>query len=78
VFATRAPARPNPICMSAVKSIKIEGNIIHFSGADILDQTPLLDIKPYVPRFDHFEVTRWGWLQTSKSDKTTADDRFEK
>jgi len=58
VFATRAPARPNPIGMSAVRLLRIEGCTLHVADVDILDGTPLLDIKPYVPRFDHLPAER--------------------
>ena len=63
VFATRAPARPNPIGLSIVKLLKISGSTIFFEGADMLDDTPLLDIKPYVPGFDHRCATAIGWLE---------------
>ncbi len=62
VFATRIPGRPNPIGISVVRCIKIEGCIIHVEDIDILDGTPLLDIKPYVPDFDSRIVERIGWL----------------
>ncbi|MCK4512393.1 tRNA (N6-threonylcarbamoyladenosine(37)-N6)-methyltransferase TrmO [bacterium] len=61
VFATRSPRRPNPIGMSLVKLIRIEGNILHVEDVDILDGTPLLDIKPYIFRFDSRENARSGW-----------------
>ena len=77
VFATRAPCRPNPIGMSAVRLQRIEGNVLHVRDVDILDGTPLLDIKPYVPEFDHFEVRRSGWLDRAGSDRTVADSRFD-
>ncbi len=63
VFATRAPNRPNPIGLSVVRLVKCEGNILHIEDVDILDGTPLLDIKPYVPQFDHPQVERIGWLE---------------
>ena len=63
VFSTRHPARPNPIGLSTVELVRREGNILYVAGLDILDQTPLLDIKPYVPRFDHHPAPRTGWLQ---------------
>ena len=75
VFATRAPSRPNPIGLSVVKLIRIEGNIITFSGADMLNNTPLLDIKPYVPLFDPPSVEKIGWLQhNSKRLENSQDD----
>ncbi len=61
VFATRSPSRPNAIGLSVVELIKVEGNILHFDGADMLDGTPLLDIKPYSVKFDRIHTTRNGW-----------------
>ncbi len=61
VFATRAPCRPNAIGLSIVRLIRREGNVLHVDGLDVLDGTPLLDIKPYVGRFDCIEGTRNGW-----------------
>ena len=59
IFATRAPKRPNPIGISTVRLLAIEGNRLHIEGVDILDGTPLLDIKPYVPAFDRIDAGRW-------------------
>jgi tRNA-Thr(GGU) m(6)t(6)A37 methyltransferase TsaA len=78
VFATRAPVRPNPIGMSCVRLISVESNILTIMGIDILDETPLLDIKPYVQSFDSFDVRRCGWLDNIKSGPDRADERFEK
>jgi len=61
IFATRAPHRPNPIGFSVVKLIAVEKNILHIEDVDILDETPLLDIKPYVKRFDSQDNVRSGW-----------------
>jgi len=61
IFATRAPARPNPIGLSIVEVVKREGNILYINGVDVLDGTPLLDIKPYVSRFDCIKTKRNGW-----------------
>ena len=61
VFSTRAPCRPNPIGLSVVELIKMEGNILHVDGLDILDGTPLLDIKPYTAKFDLHAVKKNGW-----------------
>jgi len=61
VFSTRAPCRPNPIGLSIVRLIRREGNVLHIEGADILDGTPLLDIKPYASRFDCVQTDRNGW-----------------
>ena len=63
VFATRAPSRPNPIGLSIVRLVKIKGNMVYIKDVDIVDGTPLLDIKPYVPEFDLREVNRIGWLE---------------
>ncbi len=80
VFATRAPVRPNPIGLSVVRLLKIEGNQIAFSGADMLNNTPLLDIKPYVPIFEPATVESFGWVENqSKNLKNRKDDgRFLK
>jgi tRNA (adenine37-N6)-methyltransferase len=78
VFATRAPARPNPIGLSAVRLLEIRGNRLTVQEVDILDGTPLLDIKPYVPQFDCFETARSGWLQGSTLRRAKADNRFER
>jgi len=78
VFATRAPKRPNPIGISVVKLRKIEGNILNIEDVDIVDGTPMLDIKPYVPEFDIQGVDRIGWL-TQKANKVhlkKSDKRF--
>jgi tRNA-Thr(GGU) m(6)t(6)A37 methyltransferase TsaA len=78
VFATRAPSRPNPIGLSIVRLLAIEGQVLHIENVDILDGTPLLDIKPYVPAFDHHEVERTGWLEMARESvkETRSDDRF--
>ncbi len=62
LFATRYPARPNPIGLSVVELLAREGNVLRVRGVDVLDGTPLLDIKPYVPAFDAWEATCIGWL----------------
>jgi tRNA-Thr(GGU) m(6)t(6)A37 methyltransferase TsaA len=76
LFATRAPCRPNPIGISSVKLIRIQNCILYVADIDILDQTPLLDVKPYVPKFDCFEVERLGWLAAGPPVTKFADDRF--
>jgi len=78
LFATRAPKRPNPIGLSIVQLERIEDGILHVQNVDILDGTPLLDIKPYVPDFDQCGPARTGWLdETSKAVRTRrADQRF--
>ena len=80
VFATRAPKRPNPIGLSIVRLVRIQGSTLDIENVDILDRTPLLDIKPYVPEFDHQEDCRIGWLeQVQRMVKTKrSDDRFRK
>jgi len=62
VFATRYPARPNPIGLSVVRLLGREGNVLRIAGVDVLDGMPLLDIKPCVSQFDRREGTRIGWL----------------
>lgn len=78
VFATRAPKRPNAIGISVVKLISIEENFLIIENVDLLDGTPLLDIKPYVPAFDAFSDAKTGWLdQTAGSaGSVRADERF--
>ena len=73
VFATRAPCRPNPIGLSLVRLVRREGCTLHIEDVDILDGTPLLDIKPYVGRFDLREGARCGWLD--QIDEATAKHR---
>jgi tRNA (adenine37-N6)-methyltransferase len=79
VFATRAPKRPNPIGMSVVQLNRIENGILHVCNIDILDGTPLLDIKPYVPEFDHPQEVRTGWIANSTDTVLTkkSDKRFK-
>ena len=62
VFATRAPARPNRLGLSIVRLLSVQGRMLEFSGNDMLDRTPVLDIKPYVPRFDQRSTERIGWF----------------
>ena len=79
VFATRAPRRPNAIGISVVRLVGIEGCTLHIEEVDIVDSTPLLDIKPYVPEFDSREVGRIGWLagKTERVASAAADERFK-
>ncbi len=79
VFSTRAPNRPNPIGLSVVRLVNIEGNILNVENLDILDGTPLLDIKPSVPEFDSPTEFRLGWLESvrGKVRNTRSDKRFE-
>ncbi|NQT92738.1 MAG: tRNA (N6-threonylcarbamoyladenosine(37)-N6)-methyltransferase TrmO [Lentisphaerae bacterium] len=78
VFSTRAPKRPNPIGMSIVGLLRVEGNVLHVEDIDVLDGTPLLDVKPYVPEFDHRSNVRTGWLSRTTDGVATkrSDDRF--
>ena len=79
VFAIRAPRRPNPIGLSVVRLEKREGPVLHLAEMDMLDETPLLDIKPYVPRFDYRENARTGWMDGKFDDpghRKISDDRF--
>ena len=77
LFATRAPARPNPIGISVLRLLEIDGNRLQIEDVDLLDGTPVLDIKPYVRGFDDQTDVRCGWLDEIKERQTTADDRFE-
>ena len=77
LFATRAPCRPNPIGLSPVRLLRVVGNVLHVADVDVLDGTPLLDIKPYAPQFDCFDVTRSGWLDSTSGRQTVSDGRFQ-
>jgi len=79
LFSTRAPKRPNPIGLSVVELERVDAEVLHIRGADILDGTPLLDIKPYVPAFDAPETARVGWLEGAEARvaRRRSDDRFE-
>lgn len=76
LFATRAPSRPNPIGISAVRLLRREGRFLHVAELDLLDGTPVLDLKPYAPTFDVFPVSREGWLEDRAQRSGRADDRF--
>jgi tRNA-Thr(GGU) m(6)t(6)A37 methyltransferase TsaA len=78
VFATRAPARPNPIGLSPVRLLDVQGNTLRVRDLDVLDGTPLLDIKPYIAQFDSFKNVKSGWLRGSTFKGAKADNRFEK
>ena len=81
VFATRSPKRPNRIGMSVVKVKKVEGNTVYIENVDILNGTPLLDIKPYVPQLyeDTIDELRIGWFENNhkKAKSQKSDDRFK-
>jgi tRNA-Thr(GGU) m(6)t(6)A37 methyltransferase TsaA len=78
VFATRAPRRPNAIGLSVVRLVGVEGCTVHIEDVDIVDKTPLLDIKPYVLEFDARTSVRTGWLskRTDQLVEVKADKRF--
>ncbi len=69
LFATRSPDRPNPLGLSAVQLLRVEGTDLHVRGIDLLDGTPIVDIKPYVPYADAFPSSRAGWIDELKSDE---------
>jgi len=78
VFATRAPRRPNPIGLSTVRLIEVSGTTLVVEDGDILDGTPLLDLKPYVPAFDSYPNASSGWLEGSagRAGSCRSDERF--
>jgi tRNA-Thr(GGU) m(6)t(6)A37 methyltransferase TsaA len=76
LFATRSPNRPNPIGLSVVQLVHRNGHVLRVRGLDILDATPLLDIKPYVPEFDSYPTAKAGWFEDCNSNREVADARF--
>lgn len=78
LFATRAPRRPNPIGLSIVELLKVEDGKLHIRNVDMVDGTPLLDIKPYVPEFDLNVNVRIGWIEEARkrSANRLSDSRF--
>ena len=76
LFSTRAPKRPNGIGMSLVEVIKVRGNIIEFRGVDMINNTPLLDIKPYFPLIDTREGAKCGWFDKLEKKNVISDNRF--
>jgi len=74
IFAIRSPNRPNPIGISIVRLININKNILHVEDLDIVDGTPLLDIKPYVPEFDTRDAKKIGWLTKNINKLPVAND----
>ncbi len=76
LFATRAPSRPNPIGISVVRLLAVDGNRLEIQDVDLLDGTPILDIKPYVPPFDEPVEVRLGWLEEARRRAGRSDDRF--
>jgi tRNA-Thr(GGU) m(6)t(6)A37 methyltransferase TsaA len=78
IFATRSPRRPNPIGLSIVRLIAIHDMTLDIEDVDLLDGTPVLDIKPYVPAFDARETERIGWFagRIERIHTTRSDNRF--
>ncbi|HHQ45471.1 MAG TPA: tRNA (N6-threonylcarbamoyladenosine(37)-N6)-methyltransferase TrmO [Candidatus Altiarchaeales archaeon] len=78
VFSTRAPRRPNPIGITVVKLDSVEGNTLNVRGVDMLDGTPLLDIKPYIPEFDVRSDAETGWIRERVGGAHLSDGRFKR
>lgn len=76
LFATRAPCRPNPVGMSVVRLLRCEEHTLHVAELDVLDGTPLIDIKPYIPEFDAYPDSRAGWFDAGRTARSVADLRF--
>jgi tRNA-Thr(GGU) m(6)t(6)A37 methyltransferase TsaA len=78
VYATRSPLRPNHIGLSIVRLTNVKENIITVAGIDVLDGTPIFDIKPYIAAFDSVEKSRSGWMQASEKEVAAkrSDQRF--
>jgi len=76
LFATRAPSRPNPIGLSVVRLMAVVDQRLEIEGLDLLDGTPVLDIKPYVGEFDEPGEVRFGWLEDARRRAAQSDDRF--
>lgn len=78
IFACRSPRRPNPIGLSLVRVIRVDGSVLDIEDVDMVDGTPLLDIKPYVPLFDSASDAKTGWFAHRAGGVFTArsDDRF--
>jgi tRNA-Thr(GGU) m(6)t(6)A37 methyltransferase TsaA len=80
IFAIRAPSRPTPIGLSVVRLVRVEGNKLFVQDVDVVNGTPLLDVKPYVPQFDSRDGASAGWLDQNVEKRwTTKDDgRFSR
>ena len=78
VYATRSPLRPNHIGISIVRLVSLQENILTIEGVDVLDNTPLIDIKPYIENFDRVEDSTSGWMTADREEvaKTRSDGRF--
>ena len=80
IFACKAPKRPNAIGISTVKLISIKENVLYIEQVDMLDETPLIDIKPFSPRYDNRLNAKTGWLERFKKtplEKLRSDERFK-
>lgn len=80
IFSCKAPKRPNAIGLSTVRLLSVEGNLVHIEQVDMLDGTPLIDIKPFYPRYDNRENATLGWLEKNKDlplEKLRSDERFK-
>lgn len=80
IFATKAPKRPNAIGISTVKLIRVDNNILHIEQVDMLDGTPLIDIKPFYPRYDNRQEVKIGWLEKNQDlpvENLRSDNRFK-
>jgi tRNA (adenine37-N6)-methyltransferase len=80
VFATRSPRHPNPIGLSIVRLLAVAGSTLHVGNLDLVDGTPVLDVKPYVPEFDHVAAERIGWFaeRAAAVHRVRADARFDR
>jgi tRNA (adenine37-N6)-methyltransferase len=78
IFATRSPKRPNPVGLSVMALLGVEGNTLLLENVDVLDATPVIDIKPYVPDFDVWPAERMGWFDGKSSNAIhhRSDERF--
>lgn len=78
IFATRSPKRPNPIGLSVVQLERVENNVVYVRNVDVLDGTPVIDIKPYVPDFDVWSAESIGWFagKSGNANHFRSDDRF--
>lgn len=79
IFATRSPARPNPIGLSVAEIVSVKNNIIEIRGVDMLNGSPVIDIKPFVPEFEDYTGIRKGWFEgkTRNASKIVSDKRFK-
>ena len=79
IFSTRSPARPNPMGLSVAKVISVEKNMIEIRGVDMLDSSPVIDIKPFVPEFEERSDVRTGWFEgkAGNAHRTLSDERFK-